>query len=69
MKQTTNTDGDRYITNIIQFPSQPTMDNPRQTDLFEIVYTPITPKFLMEFCEHFEIDYIEEFMHIFEKHS
>ena len=28
---------------------------------------PITPEFLMEFCEEFEIDSIEEFMSIFDR--
>ena len=45
------------MTNIIDFPTPE--DGPYSYD------TPITPEFLMEFCEEFEIEYIEEFVTIF----
>ena len=45
------------MTNIIQFPTTHTVPEP--------VDTPITPEFLMHFCEEFEIDSIELFMAIF----
>ena len=42
------------MTNIIDFPTPEDANS-----------TPITPEFLMEFCEEFEIEYIEEFVTIF----
>ena len=48
------------MTNIIQFPTAHTeVLGPYSYD------TPITPEFLMHFCEEFEIDSIELFMAIF----
>ena len=44
------------MTNIIDFPTPEDANS-----------TPITPEFLMEFCEQFEIEYIEEFMSIFNR--
>ena len=49
-----------YLTNIIQFPTTHTeVLGPYSYD------TPITPEFLMEFCEEYEIDSIELFTAIF----
>ena len=48
------------MTNIIQFPTSHTeVLGPYSYD------TPITPEFLMEFCEEYEIDSIELFTAIF----
>jgi hypothetical protein len=48
------------LTNIIQFPTTHTeVLGPYSYD------TPITPEFLMHFCEEFEIDSIELFTAIF----
>ena len=44
------------MTNIIKFPIPEGANS-----------TPITPEFLMEFCEEYEIEYIEEFMTIFNR--
>ena len=49
------------MTNIIQFPTTHTAheEGPYSYD------TPITPEFLMHFCEEYEIDSIELFTAIF----
>ena len=63
IKQHTTQHGDRYITNIIQFPIDE--DERYQRMLrYEVHPTPITTEFLLKFCVRFNIDYIEDFMHM-----
>ena len=50
------------MTNIIQFPTSHTVPEVLGPYSYD---TPITPEFLMEFCEEYEIDSIELFTAIF----